>query len=282
MKTITGVPIEEVMSKLAELLPPDAYKAVPGASGLTDINPAYLTQKVNDVFGICGFGWVFSFDPKDMVIQSVPKTSKSGREYVDYIATLNYLTIQFAAVDDNGTVVWSQPIPSNGGSSNEDLSYAQRGALTNAIGAAFSKLGWQLGVYMGKIDHNNAAQMWAAKQKKNGSSQAPAKGDKPKDTQQDAPAKDAPAAVDDRAVKAALTAALTTAIVPEGVPLAGKTFGDALQDETFGIAIIKFLTGKFPNMAGNMFNGDQAIKDAAQLVFDNMTLAGQLAAKSAE
>jgi len=51
----------------------------------------------------------------------------------------------------------SEPITATGGNDNEVESYAVRGALTNAIGAAFAKLTWQLPVYKGQLSQRNAA-----------------------------------------------------------------------------------------------------------------------------
>ena len=57
MKTLTGMTMGEAIEKLKAVLPASAYKAVPGAEGLTDISPAWLTEVVTEVFGPAGAGW---------------------------------------------------------------------------------------------------------------------------------------------------------------------------------------------------------------------------------
>lgn len=46
-----------------------------------------------------------------------------------------------------------------------------------------------------------------------------------------------------------------TLVIPDGVgvPLVGKTLGVALNDPKFGVAIVKFLSGKYPNASGELF-----------------------------
>ena len=56
-----------------------------------------------------------------------------------------------------GHTLISEPITATGGNDNEVEAYAVRGALTNALGAAFAKLTWQLPVYKGQLSHRNAA-----------------------------------------------------------------------------------------------------------------------------
>lgn len=269
MKTLAGIPIQEVSTKLGELLHPNAYKAVGGGGAdLTDINPAYLTKVANEVFGLCGYGWKISFDPNDMQVTSETKTNSKGKEYVDYTATLNLLTLVYALQMDNGDIIWSESIPANGSNSNTDIGYAMRGALTNAIGAAFAKLGWQLPVYMGVVNHHNAASLWEKKygngKPQNGGEKKPA-AEQTKKEEKAAPAPEP--VVDD-----ALEVALKVVIPDDGkIPLHSITLGEAIKDQQFGIAIIKYLTGEHPNQAGDKFNGDEAVKAAAKIVFNNLT-----------
>ena len=65
--------------------------------------------------------------------------------------------VRYRLLDATGQPLISEPITATGGNDNEVESYAVRGALTNAIGAAFAKLTWQLPVYKGQLSHRNAA-----------------------------------------------------------------------------------------------------------------------------
>jgi outer membrane biosynthesis protein TonB len=164
--TLTGMPIGDALKRMKEVLPPRAYKAVPGAVGLTDINPAYLTDVATQVFGICGIGWSINYKGNDMSLVARETTTRNGNARTVFSANLLHMELQFAYVDPNGEVKMSAPIPASGGSENDTESYATRGALTNAIGAAFAKLCWQLPVYQGKVDHNNAAELYAKQQER--------------------------------------------------------------------------------------------------------------------
>ena len=156
-QTVTGFTLEQVIAELQKPLPASAYKPVPGASDLTDIDPAYLTEVATKVFGPAGFGWWFDFQPTDLVIAAEARTAKSGREYTVYTASLHKLVVRYRLLDATGQTLISEPITATGGNDNEVESYAVRGALTNAIGAAFAKLTWQLPVYKGQLSHRNAA-----------------------------------------------------------------------------------------------------------------------------
>jgi hypothetical protein len=156
-KTVTGFTLEQVIAEMQKPLPATAYKAVPGASDLTDIDPAYLTEVVTKVFGPIGFGWWYDFVPSDLTIAAEVRTAKSGREYTVFTASLHKLNVRYRLIDGGGHVLVSEPITATGGNDNEVESYAVRGALTNALGAAFAKLTWQLPVYKGELSHRNAA-----------------------------------------------------------------------------------------------------------------------------
>lgn len=164
-KTLTGLTLGEAINRMAEILPPAAYKKVPGAADLTDIDPAHLTETATKVFGPCGIGWAFHYDPANLEVRWVERTKRSGDVYETYEAELKQLTLRYAYVADD-TVRWSEPIPANGGVDNENRGYAERGSLTNAIGAAFAKLCWQLLVYKGVVDHTNAAELFKKQQEK--------------------------------------------------------------------------------------------------------------------
>lgn len=166
--TLTGLTLGQAITKLAEVLPPEAYKKVPGAADLTDIDPAYLTETVTKVFGPCGLGWSFSYNPDDLEVRYAERTTRKGDTYSVYEATLARLDLRFCCLDGEKRPTWSEPILANGGSDNEQKGFAVRGALTNAIGAAFSKLCWQILVYKGIVSHDNAATVYKKQAEKRG------------------------------------------------------------------------------------------------------------------
>src|SRR5258707_5439304 len=65
--TLTGLTLAQVAERLDAELPKDAYTAVPGGAGLTDIDPGYMRKVLTEGFGMCGIGWGHSFEPNEPV-----------------------------------------------------------------------------------------------------------------------------------------------------------------------------------------------------------------------
>ena len=147
-KTITGMTIADLRTALDKELPQDAYKAIPEAPYLTDINPGYMKKCLNDVFGICGVGWGYEYSPDDLLFQN---GSKDG--WTDVLLKSGQLW--FKLVDDAGEI-HKIAIPASGGSENKQIQHALKGAITNMIGNAASQIGFQESVYMGKRSHATA------------------------------------------------------------------------------------------------------------------------------
>ena len=152
-KTLTGMLLESVAAKLDAELPKDAYKAVPGAADLTDIDPNYMRKILNEVFGLCGIGWGYKYDSADMhtEIEERKRSNGQGTRRV-YVATLRRLTFWYKLSDADGNVVMCE-IDASGGSDNDVEAYAMKGSITNALGHASSNLGFQESVYLGKRSH---------------------------------------------------------------------------------------------------------------------------------
>jgi hypothetical protein len=145
MKTLTGMTIADLRTALDQPFDPEAYKSIPGADYLTDIDPAYMKKCLNDVFGICGLGWGYAYNPSDMVIEAGSRTDGIG-------AFLKAGTVWFKLVAD-GDQEHTITIQASGGSENKRVEFALKGALTNMIGNAVSQIGFQESVYMGKRSH---------------------------------------------------------------------------------------------------------------------------------
>jgi hypothetical protein len=149
-KTLTGLTVAEAATKLDEQLPPDAYTAVPGGADLTDIDPNYMRKTLNEVFGLCGFGWGYEYDPADMETRNETRKTQGGsREVV--VAALKHLRFWYKVTDGQETSVCT--VDASGGSDNSSASYAMKGAITNALGNAASNIGFQESVYLGKRSH---------------------------------------------------------------------------------------------------------------------------------
>jgi len=173
-KTMAGISLQEALELLQVVLPPQAYKAVPGTRvagpdgrdrSLTDINPAFLVEKATQAFGPAGIGWWYVFDPDRQQTEQITKKKRGGGTYQQWRAVIPQFRLFFAYVDENSEMQTSKPILSSGASDNADLGYAIRGSITNAIAAAFAKLLWQNDVYKGQLHHENAAGHFKAQAK---------------------------------------------------------------------------------------------------------------------
>jgi pyruvate/2-oxoglutarate dehydrogenase complex dihydrolipoamide acyltransferase (E2) component len=154
MKTLLGIEQSDLPAILDAQLPPDAYKAVPGATGLTDIDPGYMRKVLNENFGLCGIGWGYTYDPSDLHTEIEERARASGGKRRVVMANLKKLIFWYA-MDDQGRIVKAE-VPSSGGSENDVEAYAMSGSITNALGKAVSNLGFQESVYLGKRSHKTA------------------------------------------------------------------------------------------------------------------------------
>lgn len=151
--TLKGLTLDAAIARMKEVLPDRAYKKISGTGAdLTDINPAWMLEVVTDVFGPCGIGWWYEYRDEDLGLSSEDRTSKKERNYTVWKALLRRLELSYIVLDAQGGRVVSQPIIAQGYNENEDPGWAMRGAVTNALGGAFAKLCWQIGIYKGEKD----------------------------------------------------------------------------------------------------------------------------------
>jgi len=149
--TLTGLTLAQVAEKLDAELPKDAYTAVPGAAGLTDIDPNYMRKVLNETFGMCGIGWGYSYEPGDLVVAVEERKLKAGGVRRVHVASLKRLRLWYKL---NGpAAIHICDVYASGGSDNDVEGYAMSGSITNAIGKAVSNLGFQESVYLGKRSH---------------------------------------------------------------------------------------------------------------------------------
>lgn len=134
---------KELQDKLKEPLPPEAITANDKTPHLSSIKPAFVIERMNDVFGIGGYHTT----NKTIHYEKVERTFKKGQPG-------EYKRDQFI-----GTVHGTLDIPKYGihlenfgGSENDDLGDALKGAATDAFTKMCSYLGIGLDVYKGKHD----------------------------------------------------------------------------------------------------------------------------------
>jgi hypothetical protein len=150
--TLTGVPVSQIVEKLAEPFEPRAYKGVPGGADLTDINTGYMIERATQVFGLRGLGWKLEYSPENMVFIGLGEGKR-------ITAHLKYAVFSYALVNEQEGICWYPII--TGAANTNDFAYAEEGARTAAIGAALKSLCFQLPVYKGQLDHHNASQLLA-------------------------------------------------------------------------------------------------------------------------
>ena len=151
--TLTGVPVSQIVEKLAEPFEPQAYKGVPGGADLTDINTGYMIERATQVFGLRGLGWKLEYSPENMVFIGLG----DGKRIT---AHLKYAVFSYALVNEREEIGWYPII--TGAANTNDFAYAEEGARTASIGAALKSLCFQLPVYKGQLDHHNASQLLGA------------------------------------------------------------------------------------------------------------------------
>lgn len=122
-----------------------ALKTIQGGrlKGMTDIKPQWRTQRMTEVFGLCGFGW--RYDSPIFTYQTI------GNE-----VNVTCITNLYIKVDGE----WSSPIPGVGGSKVATMERsgvyvsdeAEKMALTDALSVAMKSIGVAADVYIGYSD----------------------------------------------------------------------------------------------------------------------------------
>lgn len=248
-KTLTGLTLDEVATRLDAELPGDAYKAVPGGADLTDIDPNYMRKTFNEVFGMCGVGWGYKFSPADLHTEIENRPRSSGGTRRVYVAALLHLTFWYRLVTGNGngaSINGLHEVDASGGSENDVEAYAMKGAITNALGQAASNLGFQQSVYLGLRSHKTVG---GRKTAKSAPKSAPVAASKPASATKPAPvAPQTVAPADD----------LTRFLVSIG-KRAGKTLGEVYAEGVEGRKALEFYT----TMATGSNREKEALKNAA-------------------
>ena len=150
--TLTGKTLDEVRGILKTPLPKTAYKPVGGAPYLTDINPTYLYEKLNDCFGLIGYGWGYYYSPDNLELYQAIKETKKGPKDT-WWAVIS--TLEFWYMLDIDGEIEPHSIPAPGASDNSNPGWAIKGAITQALSAACQRMEWQVGIYRGEYDHTN-------------------------------------------------------------------------------------------------------------------------------
>ncbi|MGH9501695.1 MAG: Rad52/Rad22 family DNA repair protein [Terriglobales bacterium] len=120
--------LEEIRAQLRAPLPPEAIKPDPRNSKLSAINPAFVIERLNDCFGEGGWR------EKYTVVEAHPDSRMIVVRCDFAVPSLKIFRQAF------------------GGNANEDRGDAYKGACTDALTKATSKLGIAHQVYKGEYD----------------------------------------------------------------------------------------------------------------------------------
>jgi hypothetical protein len=166
--TLVNVPLLEIPEAFSRVLPSSAYRGIPytkvkDADGkereMTDIKPAYFVEAMNNTFGMAGYGWRYEYDEMIAEYDKGAFNGKGGWEI-----TISNLRLYYKYTDGE-QVYESMPIVASGGAFMQKRVHAERGAITNAIGSAGAKMGWQSWIYKGIIHHSNCSAALARQEK---------------------------------------------------------------------------------------------------------------------
>lgn len=138
-----GLPAE-LQEKLKAAMPPEAVSQHPSKSYLSSIKPAFVIERMNDVFGIGGYREIY----REISVSSQEKSYESRKALV-FSATVH------------GTLMipkYGIHLENFGGSDNEDAGDALKGACTDAFTKMCSHLGVGLEVYKGRGDKGGDSQ----------------------------------------------------------------------------------------------------------------------------
>jgi len=155
--TLTGTPIMEAFRGLDQELSPfaEAYKAITGgagaAAGLTDITPGFLVEVLLETFGPLGIGWAYEVETLDSSCETRERSKGGSRDVWIANARVNFWYAYLTSGSDEPKR--SVLIPGAGGSENERREWAEKGAVTNALGMVVSHMGYQVSVYKGLRSH---------------------------------------------------------------------------------------------------------------------------------
>jgi len=132
---------------------------------LIGIRGAFIIERLNEVFGLLGYGWRFAHSRFDEVTYTGKRSS--GTEYLTEVA-LQYRIMYTGegchpvnwnggswAFDTTREAVWSEPVLGVGGNNvgpgSTPISDAKKGAVSNALSKAASRLGVGIMAYKGQL-----------------------------------------------------------------------------------------------------------------------------------
>jgi len=159
--TITGIDVSDINSAMNEHYAAEAYSKIPyGAmEGKTDLGYEHARGRMDDVFGVHGFGWKLEPHPVlgKIVASLVRKTSSKGREYDEHNILMEAWVFKYRVRLPDGAFEWVELSPMSDSDANEEQGYAYRGAFTSLLKQVLRSLGGMDHILTGEYTHVQAA-----------------------------------------------------------------------------------------------------------------------------
>lgn len=153
MKPMDSEPIplpKELQEQLSAPLPAEAITTNERHSHLSSIKPAYVIERMNQVFGIGGYRTTNQTVTFERVVRVFKKDSPQQYEREQFVGTVHG-TLEIPKYHIH--------LENYGGSENDDLGDALKGAATDAFTKMCSYLGVGLDVYKGAHDRAKGEDM---------------------------------------------------------------------------------------------------------------------------
>lgn len=164
---IQGEIMKDLYTKLSEPMPASALSADTSRGfELTSIKAAFIFERLNTVFGLCGWGWRYSHSTIELVNTEVVtevalqyRVPEGGTGAVEWVENVGWVY--------NNETTWSHPVYAYGGKTPMGKAVAQtdarKSAVTDGLTKAASMIGVGIEVFKGEKTSQTARKAPAAK-----------------------------------------------------------------------------------------------------------------------
>ncbi len=137
--------IETYYGKLSVPMPGESLSSDTSRGfALTSIKAAYVIERLNQVFGLCGYGWRYSHTPEVVINSEVVIELALQYRVEEGVGAVNY--IEGAGWVYNEGSCWSEPVYAFGGKTPVGRASAQTDARKSAVTDGLTKAASMVGV----------------------------------------------------------------------------------------------------------------------------------------
>lgn len=146
--TVSGVPLSQIQARLNERYPREAYKSIEHGpmKGRYSIQAAYVKDRMNEVFGIIGFGWRLLAHPVTGRVTRHTEVRTEGkgenkRDITYHVVCLENFNFAYRLIYPDGTAEWQEAASLSSSADMTDANDAYKGAFSAIVKAAAAALG---------------------------------------------------------------------------------------------------------------------------------------------